>query len=86
VGVFGWHWHPHTKIKQIFQKLKNTIASFKKLLYYNNWNKRSTKPGERAVGMSINKEDFERLIEKLTEEQKEYIYYLIMGLFCQAAD
>jgi hypothetical protein len=35
VGVIGWHWHPHTKIKQIFQKLKNTIASFKILLYYN---------------------------------------------------
>lgn len=36
--------------------------------------------------MSINKESLERLIETLTEEQMEYIYHLIMGLFCQTAD
>lgn len=36
--------------------------------------------------MSITKEDFERLLETLTEEQREYIYHLIMGLFGKTAD
>lgn len=36
--------------------------------------------------MKTDKEELERLIETLTEEQMEYIYHLILGLFGKTAN
>jgi hypothetical protein len=41
----------------------------------------------RAVtNVSITREDLIKLIEKLTDEQTEYVFYLLDTLFCQSAN
>lgn len=37
-------------------------------------------------GMIITKEELMDLIERLTDEQTEYVYYLLDTLFCQGAN
>lgn len=35
---------------------------------------------------TITKDDLKKLIETLTENQIEYAYYLLKGLFCECSD
>lgn len=85
VGCLGGTGHP-TPSQLNLQQNKNFCCIFQNIIVIYQIERMFHKPGERAVAMIINKEDIERLLETLTEEQLEYIYYLIKGLFCQAAN